>query len=313
MKFAVLIVTYNRKQLLAECLDCVMRQTLSFSRICVIDNCSTDGTGAYLDQLASAYSCEQTAPVLDIHHLEENLGGAGGFSFGLSILAETDCDWVLLIDDDAMIAENYIEELEKAIETTDYLAYSGSVTTGGRIDLIHRRILKNSLFMTYKAVPEDAYTSQTFAYDISTFCGLLLKTSLVREIGLPRAEYFIWFDDTEYCLRFNRRSRILNVNGAVLNHKTAPPEKAPAICWKSFYGFRNAIDIGRTYSSFPALYLLSIRLNHLAHILLDTIGLTLGSDPDTRRYRIQVYRDVLKGIGKKPDGADPRYLPGSSK
>ena len=165
--------------------------------------------------------------------------------------------------------------------------------------------------MFYTPVPESAYEKETFLYDVSTFCGLVLKVSLIRKIGLPKARYFIWFDDTEYCLRFRKYTRILNVCHAELDHRTAPPGNAPAVSWKNFYGFRNAIDIGLTYSSWPAAYLAYIRLNHLAHIAIDGFLSLLGNKKEERRYRMRIYRDVLSGIGKKPDGMDRRYPPGS--
>ena len=51
MKFAVTIVTYNRLELLKECVKQVLSQTVPFSYICIVDNNSTDGTSKYLDQL----------------------------------------------------------------------------------------------------------------------------------------------------------------------------------------------------------------------------------------------------------------------
>ena len=196
MKFGAIIVTYNRLSLLKECLECVFSQTVPFHRVLVVDNHSTDGTGEYLDSLEN--------PALSVLHLPENIGGAGGFSKGLEVLSAGDCDWVLIIDDDAMIAPTYMEEIGKAIGSHSYLAYSGTVRTAGAIDTSHRRILKNRCLMTYAPVPEETYRDETFLYDVSTFCGLVLNCGLIREIGLPRADYFIWFDDTEYCLRFRK-------------------------------------------------------------------------------------------------------------
>ena len=46
--------------------------------------------------------------------------------YGNMPLGKTDCDWILIIDDDAMIAADYIEQLQKAILKTNYLAYSGA-------------------------------------------------------------------------------------------------------------------------------------------------------------------------------------------
>ena len=56
-------------------------------------------------------------------------------------------------------------------------------------------------------------------------------------------------------------------------------------------------------------------LNHMAHIAIDWLQLAFRWEDERtrslRRYRMQIYRDVLAGRGRKPDGKDARYLPGS--
>lgn len=145
MKFGVIIVTYNRLALLKECVGCVLSQTEPFSNICIVDNHSSDGTADWLENLPASFQAETgscRAPFFDICRLEENLGGAGGFAYGMRRLADTDCDWILIIDDDAMIAPDYMAELKTSILKHEYLAYSGTVTTNGAIDTSHRRFLK---------------------------------------------------------------------------------------------------------------------------------------------------------------------------
>ena len=96
-----------------------------------------------------------------------------------------------------MIAADYIEQLQKAILKTNYSAYSGTVTTAGSIDTTHRRFIKCPRLMLYGPVPEEAYAKASFEYDISTFfCGLLVADMVRKGMGLPKTEYFIWFDDT---------------------------------------------------------------------------------------------------------------------
>ena len=95
MKTAVVIVTHNRIELLKECLGCVDSQEIPFSRVIVVNNSSTDGTKEYLDSISDKRYC--------IIHSEENLGGAGGFYVALKEAQKEEFDWVLIIDDDAMI------------------------------------------------------------------------------------------------------------------------------------------------------------------------------------------------------------------
>lgn len=66
MNNAVVIVTYNRLELLKECLACVCGQTIPFSRVIVVDNHSTDGTAEYLASRTD----------IEVIREAENLGGA---------------------------------------------------------------------------------------------------------------------------------------------------------------------------------------------------------------------------------------------
>jgi rhamnopyranosyl-N-acetylglucosaminyl-diphospho-decaprenol beta-1,3/1,4-galactofuranosyltransferase len=50
MKIAAVVVTYNRKNLLGECLDAILRQTRAPEAVYVIDNASTDGTCEFLKE-----------------------------------------------------------------------------------------------------------------------------------------------------------------------------------------------------------------------------------------------------------------------
>lgn len=314
MKFGVIIVTYNRLSLLKECIEHCIHQTVPLSTICIVDNHSTDGTAEYLDEVAGPGPVSQKQE-FQIFHLPENMGGAGGFSYGLEHASP--CDWVLIIDDDAMIGEHYIERIQEQIEKNrqkgkKYLAYSGTVMNHGEVEKLHRRRIRNNWFMLYEQVPEKDYHQETFTYDVSTFCGLVLKYSLIKKIGLPKTEYFIWFDDTEYSLRVRRYSRMVNVNGAVLNHKTEQTKDAPPISWKSYYGFRNAIDIGKKYAVESSVFQCYIYLNHVAHIIIDSLCLLWDwKNRDIRRYRIQVYTDVIRDSLNGVMGKNEKYLPGT--
>ena len=70
---AAVVVTYNRKKLLSECLMHLQNQKTPLD-IIVVDNAGTDGT----DDLF-------TAPPDNLHYFNtgKNLGGAGGFNYGI--------------------------------------------------------------------------------------------------------------------------------------------------------------------------------------------------------------------------------------
>ena len=77
------VVTYNRLPLLRRCLAALQAQTVQGLRVLVVDNASADGTAEYLKTLAM--------PGLVCRILTENLGGAGGFAYGMQAAAELGC------------------------------------------------------------------------------------------------------------------------------------------------------------------------------------------------------------------------------
>ena len=245
-KYAVVIVTYNREKLLRECIGNVKKQTIPPSCIIVVNNASTDGTTAYLENLKGKDEA------VDVINLMRNIGGAGGFSKGIGLALEKDAECLLIIDDDAMIAGDYMEQILRARQRQpQYEAFAGTVKTDGRIDTFHRRDLKKRGLML-KNCKEQKYAQPFFACDIASFCGLVVNTGLVKQIGLPHAEYFILYDDTEYSLRIHQYSEILVITEAELNHKTKQNSDTypRRYDWKDYYAVRNRLLMIREHGNF---------------------------------------------------------------
>ena len=150
MKLGVVIVTYNRITLLKECLSRVLNQTVDINKVIVVNNNSDDGTKEYLDGINDKR--------VAAYHETTNLGGAGGFNRALSIASEEDFDYVLIIDDDAMIERSYMQKItDFASKNPAYNAFAGAVYTEGNIDPYHRRRLGSKLIFWEKMIPEDMY------------------------------------------------------------------------------------------------------------------------------------------------------------
>lgn len=244
-KYAVVIVTYNREKLLRECVDNVGRQTAAPDSIIIVNNASTDNTSNYLEKLNNKDGR------FDIMNLPHNIGGAGGFAKGIERALHKNVDCILLIDDDAMIAIDYMEQILRSRQhNTQYKAFAGTLKTDGEIDTFHRRNLQRTGLMS-KNCKEQEYRQPCFVCDIASFCGMVLDMELVRQIGLPHAEYFIWYDDTEYSLRICQHSKFLIVTAAEINHKTtiAATTKPRRYDWKDYYAVRNRLLMVREHGN----------------------------------------------------------------
>ena len=105
---AAVVVTYNRRQLLNENLTCLLAQSRPVD-IIVIDNASTDGTFESLGELIDSGR-------INYYNTGSNLGGAGGFSFGIERAVELGYDYVWVMDDDCMPRADALERLLAAGE-----------------------------------------------------------------------------------------------------------------------------------------------------------------------------------------------------
>lgn len=221
----VALVTYNRKHLLLECLDALLRQTQPVDRIFVIDNGSTDGTAALVE--GRGYMQQ---PVLTYIREEQNTGGAGGFHRGLQLGAEAGFDWIWCMDDDAEPAPDALElALAVAADQTTVALANFKVSAEGIPQNAHMHLASGEPASTLANTP--ALQPLTF----SSFVGLLVRGPAVQQIGLPRREFFLNHDDNEYCARLRRIGSILLVPASVIRHKEAALKGAIA---RSFLGIR---------------------------------------------------------------------------
>lgn len=302
-KFTVIIVTYNRLELLKECLECIRQQELMPNSVVIINNSSTDGTDEFLDSVPEVKDKKWT-----LKTEPKNIGGSGGFYDGMKLAVATDSDWFLLIDDDAMLAPNYLKLIsESAVKHPKILAFSGTVKTDNKIMTEHRR--RFSKFEV--AVDEKEYLSDEFEYDLSSFCGAVVNRKVVEAVGFPERDFFIWYDDTEYSLRVMSVSKFVNVNAAVLNHKTkissvSSREAKTKMNWKKYYGYRNII-----YSDLKHhMFLLGIRyhlLRWLKAVIVDYLNPNI--DKEISQYNLKLVLTAIKDGIKGNLGFNEKYRP----
>ncbi|AVK62253.1 glycosyl transferase family 2 [Lactobacillus sp. CBA3605] len=304
MKYVSVIVTFNRQALLKQAIESLCNQSLPPQQIIVVDNASTDGTAAMMADYQDA----------QVHYirLPQNVGGAGGFYQGIKVAKRyrTTADWVSLSDDDAVFEPDYFEKIAQAAKQHPTIkAFAGTVEfMDGTKQLDQRQRLENWTHFDAQAVPELDY-QHDFFIDLFTFCGCVINFDLMIKTGMPRQDFFIWWDDIEYSIRLRKNTEILNVSPAVLVHHTVKPrpDEGYQQNWKEYYWFRNRTvtvrELGR--------HRLGANLWALGQIVERGIEIVR----DGRRYRGQrgaalrvTASGVLDGFRHKM-GANHDYMP----
>lgn len=198
---SALVVTYNRKELLLECLAAIASQKHPVSTIVVIDNASTDGT----DALFTGHGPIVGSPLIDYRRMDSNLGGAGGFKEGLRAAVETGADWIWLMDDDCIpnpdTLSGLVEATRKAQKRGVEPSFLASSVFGPKgepmnVPTVDTRPTGNGYADWYVGLADEMVEVES-----ATFVSLLINCRAIDKLGLPVGSFFIWGDDTEYTTR----------------------------------------------------------------------------------------------------------------
>ena len=230
-RIVTVIVTYNRKKLLAECIQAVKEQSVN-TDIIVIDNASTDGT----DKLKELYTDK-----VFYYNTGKNIGGAGGFNYGLRKAYEAGYEHIWIMDDDTVPEKTALEKLVRvAKENKDYGFLAGRVLwTDGNDCLMNRPGLVKGATTGEKlpeAVSGDTLSQKKVLHDEklqdksleikeyipaewATFVSLLIRREVLEVSGLPIKEFFIWGDDREYTKRVSADYNSYYVPESIVIHK----------------------------------------------------------------------------------------------
>lgn len=244
----VVVVTFNRKQLLLQCLQALSLQTQQPSKILIVDNASTDGT---IETLQQNGWLEQSK--IQLIALKENTGGAGGFAAGMQYAFEQGADYVWMMDDDAMPHPTALEEI--MLHATPEHIYGSLAVNGENTAWATTLLAENKTVHLKKQVPELAEVQSL------PFLGFLTSKEIYQNIGLPDASYFIAADDVEYCMRAQHAGHKIFICGqSQIEHPKSDRYEfnflgkkitcLNLVTWKRYYDTRNRLLIAKKYYGF---------------------------------------------------------------
>lgn len=242
---AVVVVTYNRADLLEKMLTGLGALDRAPDAVYVVDNHSSDHTP---DVLAGS-----DLPGLVTIRTTDNLGGAGGFHLGLKTAYDRGHDAMWLMDDDVVPAADCLTRL---------LEVDGSCLTAVREDrtgaLVEKAAvrfdLRNPLAIRPKRAsvdstyPNRAAMPATVEVENVAFEGFLVRREVIDAIGLPDPSYFIFYDDVDFAIRARRAGfPIRAVRDAVLVRQLDFDQQHDLAGWKGYYMYRNLFAVHFRY------------------------------------------------------------------
>jgi rhamnopyranosyl-N-acetylglucosaminyl-diphospho-decaprenol beta-1,3/1,4-galactofuranosyltransferase len=285
VRVVAVVVTFNRLSLL-QGLVARLREVGEVDEVLVIDNASSDGTGAWL---AGAGVTHRT--------LAENKGGAGGFHDGLEWAMERGADLAWLMDDDGLPDRDCLATLLTRQDEFDF--WGPVVVDEASPDrLVFPIRLPGGTRVVHRMADVEVAAVDGMIRDIVIpFNGVLVTRALVEKIGLPREEFFIWGDDVEYLWRAERAgARIATMVGARVHHPSVGDLGTPMMFGRTTYNHspsdlkhycmaRNNLLNLRAYRGWP----------HALAFVVKTVWFYLFTKPRPRRVAMS-FRAMYAGL-----------------
>ena len=244
---AVVVVTFNRADLLGRTLDGLAAQTHEPDTVIVVDNASTDHTREILDAHRG----------LKLHriHLDSNTGGSGGFRAGVEAAYQQGVDRIWLMDDDVVPAPDCLAVLMATDE-----ACVMAVREDTRGHLVEKAATEFDLTRPWSIRPKRSSVETAYGdrrampnrveIQIVAFEGFLVRREVIEAIGLPDDSFFIFYDDVDLALRARRAGyRIWAVRDAVLVRQLDFDQHDALDTWKGYYMYRNLFAVHFRYGT----------------------------------------------------------------
>lgn len=282
-KVAIIVVTYNRKELLKENLDSLINQEYKDFDIFVIDNASTDGTKEYIEEFLKLEN-------VSYFNTGKNLGGAGGFNYGIRKVAEQkEYEYCWVMDDDTIPTCFALKSLiDKANVLNNEFSFLCSLVKFNEDEICNMNIPKihKDWLKSYSTINEDLIRIET-----CSFVSCFINMKYVYEVGLPIKEFFIYGDDIEYTLRLSKKEKsYIDLNSIVLhkmknNTSTNILNVEKERINRAFYTYRNRYYINRKES-----------LKSLVKFILRYFWTIIKILVKSKNYRLKRIWTITKGF-----------------
>jgi GT2 family glycosyltransferase len=229
---SVIIVNYNGRKFLPDCLTSIFQQTYFPLEVIMVDNASNDGSVEYV---------QQNFPDVKLFIQSTNLGFAGGTNAGIRKSAG---DFILTLNNDTIIFPHFIDELIKPMvsDTSVGMCASKMVFPDGRINSTAICISRSGAAWD-RGLGEVDHGQYEVAEEVFGPCAgaALYRSTMLEKIGLFDEDFFLYMEDVDLAFRarlsgwkctYVSSARVIHFHGG----STAPGSDISV-----YYGNRNLL------------------------------------------------------------------------
>ncbi|MDI6872264.1 MAG: glycosyltransferase family 2 protein [Bacillota bacterium] len=287
----VIVVNWNNEPDTRACLESVLSDPEPERTVVLVDNGSSDGSGTRIAQEFGDRIVFIQSP--------KNLGYAGANNLGIRWGMENGYRYFFLLNNDAECQPGVLRRLLRVAEASPRagvvgpkILYHGTEQVwfaGGRVD---EETGKTWHYTSDKALqlPVDV--------DYVSGCALLVSREVVDAVGLMPEDYFLYYEETEWCTRALRAGfKVLYVPDAVVVHKISRTVGSRSEKFYYYFYRNRVLFVRRMTQKLTARFYLRLTVD----LLRESIKALLARDYRPLAAALDGVRAGLQGeVGEHP-------------
>ncbi len=218
---SIIIVNYNSYDDVCRLLSSLKKLTYDNYNVIIVDNASLDESGRLLQE---RFSDERISIILN----PENSGFAAGNNLGMSTAVARGADWIWLLNADTEVDSESLSSLVKVIDD-----FPDTAVFGSKILYSNTHAPKNIMDTASENLPviwsaggevdttlekvhmvgwHELDRGQYDAIRICSYvpgCSMFVDAGAISEVGYMNEEYFMYFEETDWCLRLQQAGKTL--------------------------------------------------------------------------------------------------------
>jgi GT2 family glycosyltransferase len=313
MKVSIIILNFNGKEFLKDCINSVLSQSYNDFEVILFDNNSSDGSPDYIKE---NFHDERIRVIIS----DKNLGFAGGNN---KAYESATGELIVLLNNDTTVEKDWLSELVKTIASDEEVGMAQSLVITEGISLKYYE--KNgtiNLFGHNIMEVFDIGNDGVGEIFQANGCSLIVKRKILDETGgLFPDEYFAYAEDSYLSFKVKFAGyKILHTSNSVVRHKGGATMKKYKNEMVTFYQERNRIlNFFIFFSrSFRRKYFLLLWMNIKIKILYSLFTRKYAFKGLVRAYAwifknrkwIESKRNELEGIKKVDESSVIAMLSG---
>jgi len=238
LKVSIILLNWNNPYDTVECIESLKEISYPNYEIIVVDNNSTDDSIKELENIRN----------IQLIRNDSNLGFAGGNNVGIEYALKRSSDLILLLNNDTVVEKEFLSVLVKRAVADKNVGIIGNKvyyysepakiwSAGGGIT----RLTKRTFQYGENKIDKKRFIRE-MEVDFLSGCCMLIKREVFERIGLLDAEYFMYYEDVDFCLRAKKLFKIIYTPGAIIWHKVSATSNKS---YRDYYRMRNYIYLLR--------------------------------------------------------------------